>query len=73
MDETLDTSGLICPLPVLRARKELKGMSPGDVLTMISTDPVSAIDIPHMCETDGHELMEMIKSGRQITFYIRRK
>ena len=72
MDETLDTSGLVCPLPVLRARKELKAMNRGDVLTLISTDPVSTIDIPHMCETDGHELMEMTKSGREVIFHIRR-
>ena len=45
MDE-LDTSGLKCPLPVLKAKKALKSLSAGDRLTVIATDPGALHDIP---------------------------
>ena len=56
MDE-LDTLGLICPLPVLKARKRLLGMAPGALLRVLSDDPVAAIDLPHFCREAGHELV----------------
>ena len=48
-DDTLDASGLLCPLPVLKARKRLKGMAPGAVLRLIATDPAAVVDVPHFC------------------------
>lgn len=54
---TLDTSGLLCPLPVLKAQKALKALKPGDILRMIATDPAAAIDVPHFCCESGHALV----------------
>ncbi|MDR3495648.1 MAG: sulfurtransferase TusA family protein [Ancalomicrobiaceae bacterium] len=53
----LDLSGLKCPLPVIKARKALARLSVGDELELLTTDPMAAIDIPHMCHEDGHILV----------------
>lgn len=57
-DEEIDASGLLCPLPVLKARKRLQGMAPGQILRLTATDPAAVIDVPHFCTGLGHELLE---------------
>ena len=52
----LDAIGLACPLPVLKARKLLAGMRPGEALFVAASDPMAWIDIPHLCREDGHRL-----------------
>lgn len=59
----LDLRGLNCPLPVMKTRKHLKRMEKGDRLLVEATDPMSAIDIPHMCQEDGHVLIEIKMVG----------
>ncbi|MEO8301344.1 MAG: sulfurtransferase TusA family protein [Rhizomicrobium sp.] len=54
MDETLDLRGLKCPLPALLAKKALARLAPGSALTVIADDPMSLVDIPHMCHGEGH-------------------
>jgi tRNA 2-thiouridine synthesizing protein A len=54
----LDLKGLKCPLPVLRARKFMRNLNIGTLLRIECTDPLSAIDIPHMCTSDNIELIE---------------
>ena len=71
-ENTLDLSGLLCPLPVLKARKRLEAMSSGDVLKVIATDPMSAIDMPHFCSEQGHTLLEQSEDGGALIFRIRR-
>ena len=56
-DETLDVRGLMCPLPVLKARKALKRLAPGATLTVLATDPAAVIDFKHFCETTSFELL----------------
>ena len=56
-DLLLDTRGLICPLPVLKARKALLGMDPGSRLLVEATDPLAAIDLPNFCREAGHRLV----------------
>ena len=56
-DDELDATGLLCPLPVLRARKRLRAMSVGQVLRMTADDPAAVIDVPHFCAEQGHELV----------------
>ena len=70
---TLDLSGLLCPLPVLKARKRLGALQAGDVLKVIATDPMSVIDMPHFCAEQGHTLLEQFHDGATYTFRIRRK
>ena len=54
---TLDLRGLKCPLPVLRTRKALHGMKAGDPLLVLCTDPMAAIDIPHLIRKGGDALV----------------
>lgn len=69
----LDLSGLLCPLPVLKARKHLMAMTSGHVLKVIATDPMSAIDMPHFCTEQGHTLLDQGRDGERYVFRIRRK
>ncbi len=54
IDGEIDCEGLLCPLPVLRAARVLRGMAPGAVLRVRATDRMAAIDLPHFCLQAGH-------------------
>ena len=56
--ETLDAKGLTCPLPVLRAKKAIKGLNPGDELEIFATDPGSVKDMAAFAKATGNELLE---------------
>ena len=71
--EELDLSGLLCPLPVLKAKKRLAAMGPGEVLKVIATDPMSATDMAHFCNEQGHTLLEQSITPQALIFRIRRK
>ena len=71
-DEEIDATGLLCPLPVLRARKRLIGMAPGMVLKLLATDPAAVIDVPHFCAEAGHELLSVEENGPERAYFIRR-
>ncbi len=63
---TLDATGLLCPLPVLKARRALKPLAPGAVLEVLATDPGAVKDFEHFCQTTGCELLEFIaRAGRR--------
>ncbi len=68
----LDTKGLRCPLPVLRARKAMKSVSPGDLLEVEATDPGSVQDFRSFCETTGDELVDWREEAGVFTFQIRK-
>ncbi len=53
----LDLRGLICPLPVLKTAKAMKGLAPGARVIIEVTDPMARIDIPHFCSEHGHALI----------------
>ena len=72
-ETTLDLSGLLCPLPVLKARKVLETMASGEILKVIATDPMSAIDMPHFCAEQGHTLLAQERHGTSFIFRIRRQ
>ena len=55
---TLDTKGLNCPLPVLKAKKRIKGLQAGDTLEVLSTDPGSVRDFEAFCKATGNSLLE---------------
>ena len=71
-DEELDCEGLLCPLPVLRARKRLNAMKGGTVLRLRATDAMAAIDLPHFCAEAGHDYLgaSAVEGGR--AYLIRR-
>ena len=59
----VDCEGLLCPLPVLRARKRLAAMAPGQVLCVRATDAMAAVDLPHFCAQTGHTYLEARAEG----------
>lgn len=63
MIHDLDATGLLCPLPVLKARKRLQSLKPGDRLRMRADDPAAIIDVPHFCSQSGHALIETSQEG----------
>jgi tRNA 2-thiouridine synthesizing protein A len=69
----LDVTGLLCPLPVLKARKRLEAMASGSVLKVVASDPMSAIDMPHFCNEQGHALLAQSQDGPNHIFRIRRR
>ena len=71
-DREVDARGLICPLPVLRARKVLEAMRPGEVLRVLATDAMAAIDLPHFCTEAGHAHLVMTTEGGGQVHLIRR-
>ncbi|WP_298447535.1 sulfurtransferase TusA family protein [uncultured Marinobacter sp.] len=69
-DRTLDTSGLRCPMPLLKTKLELNGMSPGDMLEVIATDAGSARDIPAFLELSRHRLVNSTQTDGHFRFVI---
>jgi tRNA 2-thiouridine synthesizing protein A len=69
----LDVTELLCPLPVLKARKRLEAMAPGSILKVIATDPMSAIDMPHFCTEQGHTMISQENTNNRYMFRIKRK
>ncbi len=68
--EELDARGLLCPLPVLKARKRLKALSPGARLRMLADDPAAVVDVPHFCAEQGHQLIEQGHAEGALVFVI---
>lgn len=69
---TLDAIGLLCPLPVLKARKRLQALQQGQALTVLADDPAAVIDVPHFCAEAGHELVSSDLSGSVQSYVIRK-
>ncbi len=72
MDVTLDLRGLKCPLPALRTRKALAQLKAGDVATVECTDPLAAIDIPHLVAQCGDVLEQQSQQNDVLVFRIRK-
>jgi len=68
----IDTIGLNCPLPVIKAEKALSGLSPNDILIVLASDPLAAIDIPNMCNKSGHTLISHQQNGDVLRFEIQK-
>lgn len=66
----IDTSGLNCPLPVLKARKALADMSPGQRLLLIASDKGANKDIPTFCKMTGNALIEMSEVDDKYHFVV---
>lgn len=67
-----DLRGLKCPLPVIKCRKRMRDLMPGDELVVETTDPLASIDIPHFCREDGHHLLSSDKTQSGHRFLIRK-
>ncbi|MBU1191475.1 MAG: sulfurtransferase TusA family protein [Gammaproteobacteria bacterium] len=71
-DTELDTSGLSCPMPVMKAKKALKDMGAGQVLHLIATDPASTDDVAALLPQIGCKLESSNKDGGAYHFYIKK-
>jgi tRNA 2-thiouridine synthesizing protein A len=71
-DATINCEGLLCPLPVLKARKRLLQMAEGTVLCVRATDPMAAIDMPHFCDQAGHKILQSTQDGAVQVYLIQR-
>jgi len=69
----IDTRGLNCPLPILKAKKALAELSSGDVLKVLATDPGSVRDFQAFARQTGNELVEQSSSGDEFVHYLRRR
>jgi len=68
----LDAMGLLCPLPVLKARKRLQDMESGNVLRIYADDPAAMVDIPHFCAESGHQLLETMQDSQKQVYLIQK-
>jgi len=72
VESKVNLRGLKCPLPVLKTRKLLSAMAPGEILEIECTDPLVTIDIPNLIRETGDIIEAQGKSGRVLTFRIRK-
>ncbi|MEO9575682.1 MAG: sulfurtransferase TusA family protein [Tateyamaria sp.] len=72
-DHSLDATGLLCPLPVLKARKRLQGLKAGETLIVQADDPAAIVDVPHFCAEAGHTLVSSELDGPVQTYVIRKR
>lgn len=68
----LDATGLLCPLPVLKLRKRLAAVMPGDCMRLRADDPAAVIDVPHFCAEAGHVLVETSDDGDTQIYLVRK-
>ena len=69
----IDTRGLNCPLPILKAKKALADMNSGDILKVLATDPGSMRDFQAFARQTGNELLEQADSNDEYVHYLRRR
>ncbi|WP_284616579.1 sulfurtransferase TusA family protein [Aquabacterium humicola] len=69
----LDTRGLNCPLPILKAKKALAEMGSGEVLKVLATDPGSVRDFQAFAKQTGNELLEQTRAGDEFVHFLRRR
>jgi len=72
-DADLDVRGLNCPLPILKTKKQLVSLQPGQVLRVRATDPHSVIDFLAFCDKTGNEMIDRAESDGEFHFWLRKK
>lgn len=71
INDTLDTSGLYCPEPIMMMHNRVREMAPGQVLEIVATDPATTRDVPKFCTFLGHELIDQREEEGIWRYYIR--
>ena len=72
INHELNTSGLLCPEPVMLLHSKVRDMLPGDVVKVWATDPSTQRDIPKFCHFLDHELLEQSELDQQYIYVIRK-
>lgn len=73
VQKELDTRGLNCPLPILKAKKALAELQSGELLKVVATDPGSVRDFQAFCRQTGNELVEQTSAGSEFVHLLRRR
>ena len=73
INHELDTSGLLCPYPLVKTKAALRELQAGEILRVISTDPASQIDFRVFTETSSHDLLESTQENGKFIFVIRKR
>ncbi|MDP6690177.1 MAG: sulfurtransferase TusA family protein [Alphaproteobacteria bacterium] len=71
-DQLLDAKGLNCPLPILRAKKAIKGLDTGATLEIEATDPGSVKDFEAFCRVTGNDLLDSSEDSGVYKFLIKK-
>ena len=69
-DLELNLTGMKCPLPVLKARRQINQMAPRSVLKVTADDPAAPLDFEHFCNMGGHDLLSSTEQAGIFTFHI---
>jgi tRNA 2-thiouridine synthesizing protein A len=72
-EATLDATGLLCPLPVLKAKRALKPLAPGALLEVLATDPGAVKDFEHFCRATGCILVESSERPDRVLRFLLKK
>lgn len=72
IDKVLDTSGLLCPEPVMMLHKAVKDLAENGVIKVIATDPSTTRDIPKFCHFLGYELIKQEEDEKNYFYYIKK-
>lgn len=71
VDLEIDVIGLKCPLPVLKLKKRIEPLKPGDTVRMMASDPTTLKDVPSYCQLAGHRLLKAETQDEVFVFWIR--
>lgn len=71
-DKLVDASGLSCPMPVVKAARQMRALAPGQILKIVATDGGSLADIPAWADDTGNELLESHSDGGRYVFFVRK-
>ncbi|WXG39240.1 MAG: sulfurtransferase TusA family protein [Candidatus Freyarchaeum deiterrae] len=72
VNKVLDCRGMNCPVPIVKMKKEMDEMKPGEVLKVLCTDPGSKRDFESWCRKTGNKLLEQYESDGVFTYIVRK-
>jgi len=72
-DRTLDTSGTLCPFPIVETARAMKALAPGEVVRVLATDPGIALDMPMWCKATRNEHLGTFRDGDAFVSYVRKR
>ena len=71
VDRAVDVVGKACPIPLIRAAKEVRGMLKGQILRIVGNDPLFEVTIIDFCREGGHEVLETVRDGKMVNMVLK--
>ena len=71
-DHTLDTFGLMCPLPIIKTAARIKEITVGEILKVLADDEQILEDLPAWCKSNGHDLLDVIEEDEEFQLYVKK-